>query len=107
MPVPVEEGACVIFGTAIRSTSQRLPGDVGDEDDRHHDGDDARDEVDDGHPVRLGLPRDLRGEDEHLAHQVRVPLVARHEADDGPAGRLSDDRLEALAHDLLEGDALA
>ena len=47
-----------------------------------------------------------RAEDEDLADHVRALLIAAHEADHRPAGRVLDDRLEALAHDLLEDHAL-
>jgi hypothetical protein len=47
------------------------------------------------------------GEDEHLAHQVGILVVAWHEADDLTSGGALDDSFEAVAHDLLEGDALA
>ena len=41
---------------------------------------------------------EIRGcEDEDLAHDVRILLVTAHESDHLPAGRLRDDRLEALA----------
>jgi hypothetical protein len=49
----------------------------------------------------------VRGEDEDLADHVGVLLVAGHEADDPAAGGLFDDLLEAFAHDVLEGHALA
>ena len=39
-----------------------------------------------------------RIEDEDLAHDVRILLVAAHEADHPPASRTLDHRLEALAH---------
>src|ERR1017187_10608833 len=46
------------------------------------------------------------GEDEHLAHQVGVLLVAAHEADHPTSCRVFDDRGEPYAHDLLELHAL-
>src|SRR5581483_3313591 len=46
------------------------------------------------------------GKNEHLAHHVRVLLVAAHETDHLPAGRMLDHRLEAFAHQLLELEAL-
>jgi hypothetical protein len=49
----------------------------------------------------------VRGEDEDLADHVRVLLVSGHEADDPAAGGLFDHVLEAFAHDVLEGHALA
>src|ERR1700690_1577151 len=45
-------------------------------------------------------------EDEDLAHQVRVLLVAAHEADHPLARGVFDDLRESLAHDLLELHAL-
>ena len=42
------------------------------------------------------------GEDEDLAHQVGVLLIAAHECDDAAAGRQLDDLVEAMSHDLLE-----
>src|SRR6202035_1448413 len=51
----------------------------------------------------LVMVDEIRGsEDEHLAHHVRVLLVAAHKADHAPAGRMLDHSLEALAHQLLE-----
>jgi hypothetical protein len=41
-------------------------------------------------------------EDEHLAHHVWVLLVAAHEADQPPAGRVLDNRLKAFTHQLLK-----
>jgi hypothetical protein len=59
-------------------------------------------------PASGRLVRDVVGrEHEDLADHVGVLLVAGHEADDLAAGRAFDDVLEALAHDLLEGHALA
>ena len=45
-------------------------------------------------------------EDEHLAHQIRVLLVATHKPDHRPAGRLFDHPGEAIAHYLLKLHAL-
>src|ERR1700733_6895285 len=45
-------------------------------------------------------------EDEHLAHHVRVLLVAAHKADHPTAGRALDHGLEAIAHQVLELHAL-
>src|SRR6185503_16811451 len=55
-----------------------------------------------------GSVRDVvRRQDEDLADHVRVLLIAGHEADNSATGGLLDDLLEALAHDVLEGHALA
>jgi hypothetical protein len=45
-------------------------------------------------------------QDEHLAHQIGLLLVAAHEADHPLAGSVFDDSYEALAHDLLKLHAL-
>ncbi len=45
-------------------------------------------------------------ENEHLAHQVRVLLIAAHESDHPSAGRILDDPSKPLAHDLLKRHAL-
>ena len=47
-----------------------------------------------------------RRQDEHLAHHVRILLIAAHEADHATAGRTLDDRFEARAHQLLKRDPL-
>ena len=46
------------------------------------------------------------GEDEDLAHQVRILLIAAHETDDSLARGVFDDRCEPFAHHLLEFHAL-
>ena len=42
------------------------------------------------------------GEDEDFAHDVRVLLVAAHQADHVPAGRSFDHGVEALTNEVLE-----
>lgn len=45
-------------------------------------------------------------ENENLAHHVWVLLVAAHEPDHWPTGRILDDGLETLTHQILKGDSL-
>jgi hypothetical protein len=47
-----------------------------------------------------------RREDEDLAHDVRVLLVAAHEPDHPPTGRITNHAFKARAHEVLELHAL-
>jgi len=60
--------------------------------------------VEASHPAPANSISDEIGrvQHEHLAHQIRLLLVAAHEPDHPAAGRLFDDLFEALAHQLLE-----